>query len=226
MQDPDTATGGPTKQPNPNRGLPPTDLREHAGTGKTLTVITDPEEIVDLDKVAPPELVEKIDRFLTDPSAGVRRTRPGQPRQWAQDTTHTERPDPDTMVGLTDGLVDEYKQVAGPAADTAATQEAADLEHWWIGNAALEAPDIARKAREYGSNSLAAMGRLIGRVQHRQPMTPAAELEYGCAVYAFGKMERVMDALVRGELPSEDTWRDIHVYSVMALRIRETGTWP
>ena len=195
MQDPDETTNrSAALKPAPDRGLAPTDLREYAGTGETITILdmteaeaTERGLIEQINPGISPETMEKIDRFLADPGTGTRRTRP-------------EKTDP------------------------AANPE--ELAHWWVGDAASEAPEIARKATEYGSNSLAAMGAMIGRVQHRQPMTRAEELEYGCAVYAFGKMERVMDAIIRGDLPSEDTWRDIAVYARMARRIRETGNWP
>lgn len=86
-------------------------------------------------------------------------------------------------------------------------------------------PDIEGKAKVYGSNSLAAMGHLFARAGHMEiPQSDA--LEYGCGVYAYGKMERVMDAMLRGELPGADTWGDIAVYALMALYTRSKGTWP
>lgn len=115
--------------------------------------------------------------------------------------------------------------------DTPAAQEQGprDLETWWREWSAQDAPEVTRKAREYGSNSLQEQGRLLAELRGWDDgdiKSVAELLELGCFDYAHGKMQRVKDAILRGELPSEDTWRDIAVYALMVLRIRECGTWP
>lgn len=101
----------------------------------------------------------------------------------------------------------------------------ADFSKWAADWLADTAPAVQAKAEQYGSNSLAAMGHLAARMQGRK--VPEIEaLEAGCAVYAFGKMERVMDALLRGELPGRDSWNDLAVYSLMVLYMRQFGRWP
>jgi hypothetical protein len=46
------------------------------------------------------------------------------------------------------------------------------------------------------------------------------------AFYLLGKATRVFGAYQRGGRPSDDTWHDLTVYSMMARRVRETGGWP
>lgn len=96
---------------------------------------------------------------------------------------------------------------------------------WWRRQVDNAAPTIERKAAEYGSNSLAEMGRMFARAQGRDRIDDAEALEIGCAVYAKGKLERVLDAMLKGKLPSTDTWMDTMVYSAMSLYIREHGRW-
>ncbi len=96
---------------------------------------------------------------------------------------------------------------------------------WWASFVVATAPTIQAKAEEYGSNSLASMGRLWARAQGRS-VTDAEALEIGCALYAYGKMQRVMDAMLVGKLPSEDTWHDLGVYATMAQFIKQEGRWP
>jgi hypothetical protein len=88
-----------------------------------------------------------------------------------------------------------------------------------------EAPEIMRKAGEYGSNSLAQMGHMFGRMGGRQ-LNEAEALEMGCFVYAFGKIERIQDAILKGKTPSDDTIKDAWVYLGMMMHIREFKTWP
>ena len=101
-----------------------------------------------------------------------------------------------------------------------------DFETWWINLVAEHAPTIQAKAEEYGTNSLVEVGRLYARARGRDQIEPAEAIELGCAVYAYGKIQRVIDACLKDRLPSEDTWRDAMVYAAMALYTREHGRWP
>jgi hypothetical protein len=101
----------------------------------------------------------------------------------------------------------------------------AELEKWWADRAALESEAAVPKAIEYGSNSLMEVGRKMGRLQGRE-VTEEEALELGCWSYLIGKVERWTDAVLRGERPSDDTLHDIAVYTKMAQRIRDTGSWP
>ena len=96
---------------------------------------------------------------------------------------------------------------------------------WWAELVDKEAPTVAAKAAEYGSNSLAQMGHLFAKAQGRG-ISEAEALELGTFIYAYGKLQRVGDALLQGKLPSVDTWKDLSIYSSMAMYIRENGQWP
>lgn len=87
------------------------------------------------------------------------------------------------------------------------------------------AQTVEAKAKAYGSNSLAEMGRVFARAQERE-VDDATALELGCYLYAYGKMQRVSDGILRGEAPAQDSWHDLVIYGLMALYIREHGRWP
>ena len=86
-------------------------------------------------------------------------------------------------------------------------------------------PMIQDKAEQYGSNSLAELGRTFARAQGREVRDDAA-LEIGCMLYAKGKIERVLDAMLQERMPSPDTWTDLAVYALMARYIQTYGRWP
>ena len=98
---------------------------------------------------------------------------------------------------------------------------------WWHQQVDQHGPTIQAKAEDYGSHSLASMGRVFMRARGDQPTYDEAEaLEIGCALYAYGKMQRVMDALFKGHRPSDDTWHDLAVYATMARYIKQQERWP
>ena len=101
-----------------------------------------------------------------------------------------------------------------------------DFNRWWASQVEEHAPTIQAKATEYGSNSLRQVGALFLRDRGLEGFTEAEELVAGCAVYAHGKLERVLDALLAGTLPSDDTLHDLQVYAAMAQYIKTTGVWP
>jgi hypothetical protein len=85
-------------------------------------------------------------------------------------------------------------------------------------------PMVESKAREYGSNSLRAKGDRYARAQGRA--VPQAEaLELACFQYLAEKLDRVEDAALRNQPASGDTLKDLAVYALMALYIRQTGHW-
>lgn len=103
--------------------------------------------------------------------------------------------------------------------------EPSGFTRWWLKTVEELSPTVQRKAEEYGSNSLAQMGYFFARAQGRD-LTEAEALEIGCFLYAYGKLQRVGDALLTGNLPSVDTWMDAAVYASMAAYVREHGRWP
>lgn len=106
-----------------------------------------------------------------------------------------------------------------------------ELENWWVRQSNLDAGMVARKAVEYGSNSLTQMGaklaQLQGMHQWDDSAVPESWLqELGIWFYVVSKVERWTDAVMRGEQPSDDTLCDISVYAMMARRVRDAGGWP
>lgn len=132
-----------------------------------------------------------------------------------QDLLHSS---PGLTAGLTlrDVVVRETQErVGGP-----------DFTRWWTSQVEEHGPTIQAKAQEYGSNSLRQVGALFLRDRGLEGFTETEELVAGCAVYAHGKLERVLDALLAGTLPSDDTLHDLQVYAAMAQYIKTTGVWP
>jgi hypothetical protein len=99
-----------------------------------------------------------------------------------------------------------------------------ELIAWWTETAASDAGAAAAKAEEYGAVDLVIMGTVL------ESMLPESEVdgqELAIAFYLLGKIARALSAYQRGETPSDDTYHDITVYSMMARRIRANGgEWP
>jgi hypothetical protein len=86
------------------------------------------------------------------------------------------------------------------------------------------------KAREYGSADLEIMGvamqaLLPGASDLHDRSRHAAGLEMGIGFYLLGKASRLFGAWNKGREPSEDTWHDITIYSLMARFVRDHGGW-
>lgn len=98
-----------------------------------------------------------------------------------------------------------------------------ELIEWWAETAAADAEAAATKAEEYGAVDLVIMGTAL------ETMLPEGEVdgqELAIAFYLLGKIARALSAYQRGETPSDDTFHDITVYSMMVRRIRQNGEWP
>jgi len=95
----------------------------------------------------------------------------------------------------------------------------------WVGKWAAEhIPQAEAKAVQYGSNSLAKKGhRFAAAVGQR--VNQGQALELGVAQYTAEKADRIEDAILRGQLPTEDTWVDVAIYALMAQYIRQYGRW-
>lgn len=119
-----------------------------------------------------------------------------------------------------------YRALGIPTGILNPDEPGSDFENWWLDLVSEHAPTIQAKAEEYGTNSLVEVGRLYARARGRDQIEIAEAVELGCAVYAYGKIQRVIDALLKDRLPSQDTWRDAMIYAAMALYTREHGQWP
>jgi hypothetical protein len=145
-----------------------------------------------------------------------------------------------------DGLraaTDQVRAVAGQlrlgSDDNSSTLDevAGDLADWWQQVAEQDAERAAEKAAEYGQLDLEIMGTAMvglvrgtpGRTERIAEMTSDQQrrlgLDMALAFYELGKVARTFGAYAAGRMPSDDTWHDTTVYSMMARRVRETGSW-
>lgn len=99
-----------------------------------------------------------------------------------------------------------------------------DLQQWWASVAADDVEPAAIKAKEYGSIDLVIIGRTLREMIGVGAV--ASDEEIGILFYTLGKVARAISAISAGARPSDDTWHDITVYSMMVRRVRETGQWP
>lgn len=119
---------------------------------------------------------------------------------------------------------------AGPSRQQAIEATVAEITKWWADLAAGDAATTAPKAVEYGAADLEIMGAAMqslfpGIDAYSSAHQAAIGREMAVGFYALGKVARLFGAYQRGELPGEDCWFDLSVYSIMARRIRETGRW-
>jgi len=137
-------------------------------------------------------------------------------------------PDPTALANALKQAGETFRQAFGPTPEEQVEVPADPISFrdWWVEWVDNAAPTIQRKAAEYGSNSLAEMGRTFARAQGRGHIEDHEALEIGCMFYAKGKIERVLDAMLQGTLPSADTWGDTMIYAAMASYIREFRRWP
>lgn len=97
-----------------------------------------------------------------------------------------------------------------------------ELIDWWVATAKADAELTIPKAIEYSAHDLVAMGvGLLGANAPDQRRTEAA-----IAFYASGKAARLVGSYVEGREPSNDSWLDLSIYSMMGRRTREVGSWP
>lgn len=101
----------------------------------------------------------------------------------------------------------------------------AALTAWWMDKAEQETRAVVPKAVEYGATDLRDIGRDLAECMGRK-VTDEEAAELGIFFYLRGKLSRWVDAVKRGDRPSDDTIYDIGVYCRMAQRNRDVGGWP
>lgn len=137
---------------------------------------------------------------------------------------HPPRRD-DQVTEIMDRMLE---QAEGRAKEIEATVES--ICKWWQVTAEKDAATTAPKAAEYGSSDLQIMGKAMEGLFPNLDGQPPEErekigLEMACAFYLLGKAARLFGAYQQGRVPSDDTWFDANVYTIMARRIREVGYW-
>lgn len=102
-------------------------------------------------------------------------------------------------------------------------EQLGELADWWQTTSDADFQGMVPKLTEYGSGDIELMGHamaVIGRFDHK------TGAESACWFYCLGKVARLMQDYHRKVEGKEDTWHDLSVYSMMARRIREVGSWP
>lgn len=135
--------------------------------------------------------------------------------------------------GVTTVTPEEQAAVAAEKARTRAQEIEATIESvtkWWLTTAEADAATTAPKSAEYGAADLAIMGKVMealfpGIATYPAEQREAIGIEMAVAFYVMGKVSRLFGAYEQGRLPTEDTWFDITVYSMMARRTRSVGYW-
>lgn len=105
------------------------------------------------------------------------------------------------------------------------------LLDWWMATAREDLLASLPKVEEYGGASGSADLKLIGDnlavlMGWPEGTTDALKQELGCWFYAQGKQARLVSDYQQQRPGKADTWHDLTVYSMMARRIQEVGTWP
>jgi hypothetical protein len=95
------------------------------------------------------------------------------------------------------------------------------LTSWWSEAASGDLTKTLPKVEEYSASDLLTMGTSL-----RPNGTDAERIEIGIAIYVLGKAARIVGALTEGKRPSDDSWQDVTVYSMMGRYAREFGRWP
>lgn len=103
--------------------------------------------------------------------------------------------------------------MAEPLTDT---QKGDAMRNWWMEMAKQDYERFVEKARAYGSHDLELMGATLMK------MGALDGEEAALAFYAEGKIARIMSAIASGRNPSDDSWFDLTIYSMMA-RLRRFG---
>lgn len=100
----------------------------------------------------------------------------------------------------------------------------------WLRHLTDEIADNAiPKARLYGTTELSHLGATLHQVRNMPgptpPPTDRRNLQDALWFYTAGKLARWTAAVRREEQPSRDTVYDVLVYSLMWLKVEETGEW-
>lgn len=124
--------------------------------------------------------------------------------------------------------------------DNAYEDGAAELHRWYAFTQKADRGMALSKREEYGSADLRIMAgamaeflpepspEALGVAYPHLSTADALEAHYteaAISFYTLGKVARVVGALSEGRVPSIDSWRDITVYSMMARRVRQEGSW-
>jgi hypothetical protein len=102
-----------------------------------------------------------------------------------------------------------------------------DLQAWAAGVVVEDLKSVKRQITEYGSIDLEIMGMglLEASSVPTDQHTEQRGMEMALVFYLQGKVARCISAMAAGKPPSDDTLRDLRVYSLMLAHVREFGHW-
>ena len=84
-------------------------------------------------------------------------------------------------------------------------------EAWWKKQSLQDCDDFEKKRAEYGSFDLEMMGHAMDAISKNE----GDGYEQALGFYLLGKVSRVFGAWHRGEMPSDDTLKDLVTYAMM-----------
>ena len=113
----------------------------------------------------------------------------------------------------------------------ASAQPARDLARWWHETAEADFEAMAPKVAEYGgagggSADLRLMGDNLAELLNWRDAPEAVRQELAVWFYVQGKAARLVSDYQQQRPGKADTWHDLSVYTMMARRLQDAGTWP
>lgn len=96
-----------------------------------------------------------------------------------------------------------------------------ELTAWWMATAKRDIAKMLPKVAEYSASDLLVIGAGLA-----PDLPDPLRVEAAIGFYLSGKAARITGALTEGRAPSDDSWDDAAVYSMMGRRVRATGGWP
>lgn len=97
-----------------------------------------------------------------------------------------------------------------------------ELDAWMVAFFEEMKEGCLKKASKRGAIDFEEMGRDMKKMF---PNSPVDGVELAIFFYIRGKIARYLSSLLSGEVPDFDDLLDTHVYSMIALKYRETGKW-
>ena len=104
---------------------------------------------------------------------------------------------------------------------------------WVLGTIESDLDEVIPKAILYGGADLEVMAAAMrpfldvsyAGAEHDEQTMQRLAMEAAVGFYTLGKVARLMGGYAAGQIPSDDTWGDLTIYSVMGRYIRHHGEW-
>lgn len=102
-----------------------------------------------------------------------------------------------------------------------------DLRAWAMARVSADFESVKRQITEYGSIDLEVMGIGMREISGISVPDGAGDIgmESALVFYLLGKISRCVSAIAAGQPPSDDSYKDLRVYSFMLGHVREFGHW-